>query len=377
VPAAGARAGAILTIDLAAVAANWRALSDRVKPAAAAAVVKADAYGLGAAAVAATLYRAGCRTFFVALTDEALALRPILDALAAPTAGGEAALYVLGGAPRGAEPLFVEKRLRPVLNSLDDLTAWRTRGSGAPAALHLDTGMARLGLPAMEVTRLKDEPGHLDGVTLALLMSHLACADEPDHPLNGSQLQAFRTLTEGLPPVPRSLANSSGIFLGGHPRFDLVRPGAALYGVAPVAGHPNPMQGVVRLIARVLQVREIDGGDPVGYGATYRAQGRQRIATVGVGYADGFLRSLSNRTSGFIGDLAVPLVGRVSMDLITFDVTAAPASSVRPGSWIELIGPHQPVDTIAGQAGTIGYEILTALGRRYHRVYQGAGGPQA
>jgi len=379
--AAGAAQG-ILRIDLDAIVENWRRLAEQARPAECAAVVKADAYGLGAARVAPALALAGCRTFFVATLDEAIALRDTLTQ-GAPSASLSAKpiIYVLGGVPRGAEAELAARRLRPVLNSLADIDAFAAAGRAAglplPAAVHLDTGMSRLGLDEGEQRKLAAAPGRLDGIALALIISHLACADEPGHPLNAEQRRRFDEAASSLPPASRSLANSSGIFLGHGVHHHLVRPGAALYGIAPNADQPNPMQGVVRLDGRILQVREIDTPRTVGYGATHRAAGPARIATVSVGYADGFLRSLSNRGRGFIGGHAVPLVGRVSMDLTTFDVSTTPAELLAPGECIELIGPHQSVDALAEAAGTIGYEILTSLGRRYHRIYAGGAGVAA
>ncbi len=367
------RAAAVLRVDVGVIVANWRLLRRRVEPSACGAVVKADAYGLGAAEVAPALLAAGCRQFFVATLDEGIALRHCLDANSTPPCE----IFVLNGVPASAAPEVRQARLTPVLNTLADIDAWsaraRSQGARIPAALHVDTGMARLGLPAEELSRLEDDPSRLDGVDLRCIMSHLACADTPEHPLNARQRDTFREALAILPKAPVSFANSSGIFLGADYWGHLVRPGAALYGVAPVPAQPNPMQGVVRLDAKILQVRQIDSGSTVGYGATHRAVGRERIATVAVGYADGFMRSLGNRGSGYIGAQRVPIVGRVSMDLITFDVSDVPESLARPGACIELIGPHHPIDAIAAEAGTIGYEILTALGARFARVYAPAG----
>lgn len=339
-------------------------------PAECAAVVKADGYGLGAAKVAAALLGAGCRTFFVATLDEGLALRRCLDETKPCRA---CAIMVLNGVPVGAAADALRHRLTPILNALADVDAWSAlaRREQAPirVALHVDTGMSRLGLPMQEVDELAGDLRRLDGLDLCLIISHLACADTPGHPLNARQLDAFRAALARLPKSPWSLANSSGIFLGRDYWGDFVRPGVALYGVTPLPGQLNPMREAVRLDGRILQVRQIDSGSSVGYGATHLAVGRARIATVGVGYADGFLRSLSNRGSGYIGDQRVPLAGRVSMDLITFDVSGVPEALARPGAMIELIGPHQPVDAVAAEAGTIGYEILTALGARYARLY--------
>ncbi|HYN38671.1 MAG TPA: alanine racemase, partial [Rhodospirillales bacterium] len=287
------------------------------------------------------------------------------------------AIFVLNGAPRGCESEMLQYGLMPVLNGLDDVAAWGTLaemlGATLPAALHVDTGMSRLGLPEDELARLADEPGRLDGTGVVLVMSHLACADEPAHALNRHQLDAFAAARRRLPTAPGSLAASSGIFLGADWACQMVRPGAALYGVAPVAGEDNPMQPVVTLAARILQVRQIDSGTTVGYGATHRTQAPAIIATAAVGYADGYLRALSNHGAGYIDGLRAPLVGRVSMDLITFDVTDVPPAVAHPGAAIELIGPHIGVDAVAAAAGSIGYEILTGLGARYARVYAPAG----
>ena len=357
-------AGAVLTIDLNAIVANWRLLKSMLAGAECAAVVKADAYGLGAGRVAPALARAGCKTFFVAHVGEGMALRRVLP---------EAVIHVLNGPLPGSESALVEHRLAPVLNSLDDIAAWgnlaRARRVPLVADLHIDTGMARLGLPPIEMETLIREPGRLDGITLAYLMSHLACADEPEHPLNRQQLTDFQRAHEAFAGAKASFANSSGIFLGPEYHFDLARPGVALYGAEPRPGEPNPMAQVVRLQGKILQVRDVDRPQTVGYGATHRVMRRGRVATVGVGYADGYLRSLSNSGSGYMGDTRVPIVGRVSMDLITLDVSDVPDATARPGALVDLIGPHNPIDSVAAEAGTIGYEILTGLGSRYYRVY--------
>ena len=368
-----ARAGAVLTVDLAAIQANYRALAQRAAGACAA-VVKADAYGLGAARVAPALARAGANTFFTALLDEAITLRQCLAGVQpAPT------IYVLNGSTAGPAADFLAHDVCPVLNSLGEIEAWaaaaRTAGRALPAAIHIDTGMNRLGLPAPETDSLAAEPDRLTGIDVRFVMSHLACAEEPDHPLNSEQLAAFTAVRARLPAVPASLANSSGIFLGAPYHFDLVRPGAALYGVNPTPGltpaRANPMRQVVRLQGKILQVREIDAPRTVGYGATHRAAGPIRVATVAVGYADGYLRSLSSRGSAQVGGQRVSLIGRVSMDLSTFDVTGVSREAARPGALVDLIGADLCVDDVADAAGTIGYEILTALGHRYHRIYSG------
>jgi alanine racemase len=400
-----ARAGAVLDIDLGAIVANWRLLAAKVAPAECAAVVKADAYGLGAARVGTALAAAGCRLFFVATLDEAIALRGAL--------GAGPKVAVLNGPFFITSGDFVEHDLIPVLNEPGQIATWakaplphcgRGRGpsrsdgrvrasaraphphptSASPrppspamrerentAILHVDTGMARLGLTAAEFATLVERP---PGIAWRAVMSHLACADEPDHPLNDKQRARFAAAAARLTSVPASLAASSGIFLGPSYHFDLVRPGAALYGVNPQPGRPNPLRPVVRLTAKILQIRQIDRGESVGYGAAHVMGAPGRIATAAVGYADGWLRSLSHRGCGYIAGKRVPLVGRVSMDLVTFDVSAIPPALLLPGGEVELLGAAYGVDDAAADAGTIGYEILTSLGARYHRVYRDPAG---
>jgi len=360
-------AGAVLTVDLGAVAANYRLIQERLAGTEAAAVVKADAYGLGLAKVAPVLAAAGCRTFCVAHVGEAIAARQVL--------GKSATVVVLNGLLAGAEDAFAEHGLTPALGSLAEVAAWRAQGrrrnKKLPCWLHADTGMLRLGLPPDELDGLADDRRLLDGLDVRVVMSHLACADERAHPKNREQLARFAEVRRRLPMGKASFANSAGVFLSPDFHFDVARPGVALYGVAPIAGEPNPMSPVVRLQAKIVQVRRVDTPETVGYGATRRIEGPGRIATVPVGYADGYLRSLSNRGTGYIGDVPVPVVGRVSMDLITLDVTDVPENLARVGALVDMIGPSNPVDRVAAEAGTIGYEILTSLGARYHRVYVG------
>jgi len=359
------RAGAILEIDLAAIAENWRLLAQRVKPATCAAVVKADAYGLGAGQVAPTLAAAGCRRFFVATVEEGIALRSVLPE--------SAEIAVLNGLlPRCAGD-FTEFRLVPVLNDSGQITDWRSaaaRHGERTAMLHLDTGMARLGLTIREFGGLTDELLRPGPIRWRALISHLACPDEPRHPLNGIQLRRFAAARGRLSYVLASLAASSGIFLGPAFHYDFVRAGAALYGVNPRPGRPHPMHQVVRLKGRILQIREVDRGQSVGYGASHVMDAPGRLATVAVGYADGWLRSMSQRGSGHLGGRRVPLVGRVSMDLTVFDVSGVDPALARPGEFIDLLHEDYGVDAAAADAGTIGYEILTSLGRRYHRIYR-------
>jgi alanine racemase len=362
---AAARAGAMLTIDLAAIVENYRLLREQAQTAVCAAVVKADAYGLGADVVAPALAGAGCRNFFVAHLDEGIELRRIL--------GPGATIAVLHGPFASTEADFIAHDLVPVLSSLDQVGQWATTalaaGTRLSAILQVDTGMARFGLSEADVSTLVSDNHQLDTLDVRLVMSHLACADERDHPANAMQLTSFRQMGSLLPCRRMSLAASSGIFLGSDYHFDLVRPGAALYGIAPQAGRTNPMRPVVRLQGKVVQVREVPANTPVGYGHTARTNTASRLATVAVGYADGFLRSLSSRGGAWFNGNHLPLIGRVSMDSIILDATALPEGSLLPGALVDLLGPDQDLDALARAAGTIGYELLTSLGARYHRQY--------
>ncbi len=274
-------------------------------------------------------------------------------------------LAVLSGLIPGSEATYRTHDLLPVLGSLDELDRWQ-----GEAILHVDTGMSRLGLSPSEMAVLAADQGRLGGVEVRYVMTHLVSSECADDPLNGLQRERFATARAMLPPAPSSLANSSGVFLGAEFGSDLARPGAALYGINPTPGQPNPMRSVVRLLVRVLAVREIATGDTVGYNATWTAARPSRIATAALGYADGFHRAVSGRGAACFDGKPVPLVGRVSMDLTTFDVTDLPA--VQPGCWLEVLGPHQSPDDVAVAAGTNGYEVLTSLGRRFHRVYRTA-----
>jgi alanine racemase len=363
------RATALLTIDVDAVAANWRQLRDIVGPQTeVAGVVKADCYGLGAERIAPALAKAGCRTFFVATLDEGISLRKVLPK--------GAAILVLSGPLPGTCADFIEHRLTPVLNSPEQIDQWAGYAAATEAvldgALHLDTGMSRLGLDSEAVTRFAEDKSLLAGIKPVLVMSHMACADEQGHGKNSEQLAAFTLLARHLDlPARKSLGASSTIFLGPGYHFDLVRPGMALYGLNPVPGHANPMAPVVRLQARILQVRDVDTPMTVGYGATHQIMQKGRLAVVAAGYADGLFRALGNRGFGIIEGERVPVVGRISMDLTTFDVSGLAPEIAHPGALIGLIGPGHDADDLAAEAGTIGYEVLTALGRRYHRLYQG------
>jgi len=376
-----------LVVDLDAVARNWLYLKKKLQNGAdCAGVVKADAYGLGAAAVSRELFAQGCRHFFVAKWDEGLAVQqaladvakafPYSPVSAEPVVVDAPAIYVLEG-PRGAGSVdFIRSGLVPVLNGLPDILHWSDAAGKAgrrlPAVIHIDTGMNRLGLSAAEVAALAaDHAGIFKALDIRYVMSHLACADEPAHPLNAAQLANFHKLTAALGrPLRYSFANSGGIFLGTDYHFDLVRPGCALYGINPTGQDENPMLPVVTLEARILQTRRIDSPATVGYGASYRIVPPVKCATVSIGYADGYLRSLTGRGQVYVRGEKCPVIGRVSMDSIVIDITGI-ASEIVPGDAVEILGPHRLVDDVAAEAGTIGYEILTGLGRRTPRHYTG------
>jgi alanine racemase len=363
-------AGGILTINLSALETNWRALARRVTPAECAAVIKANGYGCGIEQVAVALARAGCRTFFVADLAEARRVRAVTSG---PT------IYVLSGLSPGTARHYAQLRARPVIGSMVELAEWdafiSTNQWHGGAALHVDTGMNRLGITANEAVALAPRI-RTESHDISLLMSHLVCAEEPEHPLNARQIELFREVRFLFRGIPSSFANSSGIFLGQTAHCDLVRPGVALYGVNPTPGQSNPMQPVIELQARIVQVRSVPRGDTVGYSATWTAKRTSRIAVVAVGYADGYLRAASASDQSPGGDAIVagrrcPLAGRVSMDLMAIDITELPEGSARRGDFATLIGGEITVDAVANAAGTIGYEVLTSLGRRYHRVYRG------
>jgi alanine racemase len=366
-----AEAGGILTIDLAAIEANWKKLSSMTVPVECAAVVKADAYGCGLEPVARKLARAGCRTFFVADVAEGRCVRSI-----AP----DSLIYVLNGLMPGSAQAFADANLRPIINSTTELAEWdafvATKGWRGGAALHVDTGMNRLGITVDEAVAIAPRiQSETHGFTL--LMSHLACSQIPDHPMNDRQTRMFREIRIIYRGVPSSLANSSGIFLGGTLYCDLVRPGIALYGSNPTPGKPNPMRPVVELKGRIIQVRTVNKGETVGYDATWSAARPSRIAVVAVGYGDGLLRSAGAGKGKPAGEIVIagkrcPIVGRVSMDLLTVDVSDLTDGKARRGDFATLIGEGMSVDDLAVTMGTVSYEVLANLGRRYHRIYKGA-----
>jgi len=362
-------ANGVLTVDLDAIVANWRKLDSRGVPAECAGVVKANAYGCGVERVTRALNAAGCKTFFVATLDEARRARA-----AAP----HATIYVLNGFFAGTGAAFAELNCRPVIGDLGELAEWdaycKVNGYAGGAAIHIDTGMNRLGISIAEAQALSPRAAQPDhGITL--VMSHLACAEDLQHPLNSRQIAAFREVARLFTNVPASLSNSSGIFLGPQFHFDLVRPGAALYGVNPTPEADNPMQQVVDVKARVVQVRSVERGESVGYGATWTARRPTRLAIVAAGYADGYFRAAGGvdgvRTAhALVGGKRCPIAGRISMDLMAIDITDLP-SPPRRGQMVTLIGDGVTVDELALHFGTIGYEVLTSLGDRYQRIYRG------
>jgi len=358
-----------LTVDLGAIADNWRLLCGMTAPVKCGAVIKANAYGLGDTRVVQTLLRAGCREFFVAHVEEGATLKETLGT-AWPR---DASLHVLNGPDPGSESTCLAYGLTPVLNSRSQISRWQDlaygKGRTLPAAIQVDTGMARLGLAEKPFAQLMAELDGLAGIAPTLIMSHLASAEEPDNPVNQLQLDRFRRLRQMLPQAKGCFANSSGIFLGTSYHFDLVRPGAALFGIAPVVGQPNPTQQVIRVQAQLIQWRCIASGEGVGYNHTWLAERPTRIGTVAIGYADGVLRSASNRARLRLGGFTVPLIGRVSMDTVTVDLTAVPENLLTAGTMLSVIYDEQGIDSLAQQAGTNAYEILTSLGSRFQRHY--------
>lgn len=361
---------AILTVDLDALVANYARSRELAGGAEVSGVVKADAYGHGLAQVGRALASAGCKTFFVADVTEGATLRAALPGVV---------IYTSSGLTPGAGAEMRTHDLRPCLGNLAEVEAWRREaehaGSALPAALHFDTGLNRLGFDDREASRVLADRSLLAGIDVALVMSHLACADEPGHALNARQLERFKPIRAAFPSARASLANTAGILLGPDYHFDLVRPGYGLYGGAPVEGQPNPFRLVAKAEARVLHIREVAAGESSGYGATWTADRSQRLAVLSVGYADGYFRALASANGAgrvYIGGHYAPVAGRVSMDLLTVDVSDIPEGRVRRGDLAELVGPHVSLDEVANRAGTIGYEVLTSLGERYKRLYTGA-----
>jgi len=360
----------VLTVDLDAIAANWRKLEKTAVPAECAGVIKADAYGCGLGPIARALAGAGCKTFFVATLDEARAARAAIPS---------AAIYVLSGFFQNSGDAFAKIDARPVIGDLHELAEWdvfcRRSGWAGGAAIHIDTGMNRLGFTVADALGIIPRINSGDhGITL--VMSHLACAENLHHPLNAKQLATFREIASLFSGVPASLSNSSGVFLGAPFQFDMVRPGAALYGVNPTPEADNPMQPVVELKARIAQIRNIERGESVGYGGTWTARRPTRLAIVSAGYADGYFRAggSNDGTRGaevMVAGKRCPVAGRISMDLMAVDITDLAHNAARRGHMVTLIGEGITVDELAHHFGTIGYEVLTSLGPRYARIHKG------
>jgi alanine racemase len=358
----------VITVDLRRLIANWKAIAALVAPAECGAVVKADAYGLGAGRVIPALWSAGCRSFFIATPDEAAAARRYVPA---------ARIYALDGVVAGSTSDLIGADAVPVLSSVDEVCAWAQAAASHPgklrAALQVDTGLNRLGLSEAELDKLIGEGSLPGGLDLVLVMSHLACADEPTAAKNEEQRAVFERVRAKLPGVRASLAASDGLMLGRSFHYDLVRPGYALYGGQAFRGGATPVEPVVSVKARILQIRDVPKGGTVGYSATWEARRPSRVAVVSAGYADGFARGLSgthDRPGGVVGFRGqhLPVIGRVSMDLITIDVTDV-APEPQRGDFIDLVGPGLTIEGMGTAAGTIGYEVLTRLGPRFHRVY--------
>jgi alanine racemase len=358
--------GGQLSIDLTALADNWRLLARRVPSAECGAVVKADAYGCGIEQVVPALVWAGCHTFFVAHLSEARRLRKV-----AP----DATVYVLNGLLPGTVPAYRAINARPVLGSPEEIDEWSAEGRHGFAALHVDTGMRRLGMAEETLAQMLSD-GRLDGIETSLLMTHFTASEVPDDPANRRQVMAFARVAERFGDVSKSLLNSSGHFLDIAPPYDLTRPGFALYGGNPTPGQPNPMKPVVRLTARIVQTREVADGEGVGYNSRWHAKGRRKLATISLGYADGWPRNASYTDilpggHAVVGGVICPFAGTVSMDLIIIDVSEAPPGAARRGDMVTLLGDGLDLDGAGRDAKTIGYEMLTSLGRRFHRTYLG------
>jgi alanine racemase len=352
-----------LTVNLAAIVANWNILRERFSGQETAAVVKADAYGMGMIPVSQALAKAGCHTFFVATLEEGLALRETLP---------DVRILVFHGVQEGEEFAFATHRLIPVLNSREQLMRWKPIAKDhvhAVSALHIDTGMGRLGLQPEEFKTLDAQL--LTDCRVSLIMSHLACAPDPAHPLNMQQLEMVKQIASSAAGIPVSFANSGGVFLPKEFHYHLARVGCSLYGIAPQDTGKNPMHQIAEWHAPILQIRTTTHEQSVGYGATKIVPKGTRILTVASGYADGYHRILSNHSCAYIGKHRLPLLGRVTMDMLCFDGTEVAESLLQEGTMVTLLGNHPEitVDAIATRAQTIGYEILTSIGPRVKRVY--------
>jgi alanine racemase len=357
-----------LVIDLAASAENYRRLTQLAPTARCAAVLKADGYGVGAIPVGRALYDQGCRDFFVAYADEGITLREALL-----NKGLDARIFVLNGLFPGTEGVFTEYHLVPTLTDLDQISRWqmhaRVLGRLLPAALHVDTGMSRTGLTSKEVQTLTHGSHVWDGLKIELVLSQMVYSHEENLVFSSQQRLRFEQVLRHLPKAPRSLAKSGAIYVGQEFHYDVVRPGVALHGINPTNQPTNPLVPVVSLWAKIYQVQNVVVGQSIGYNQTYVAQSPCQVATIALGYADGYPWSLANTGYVMIGAYKAPVVGRISMDLLTVDVTGIPENLIYPGGWVQVIGGEVTVEMLAHQAKTVPYEILLRLGKRFQRVY--------
>ncbi len=356
---------AIATINLGALVANYKSLAQRVAPAECSAVVKANAYGLGADKIAPALYQAGCRTFFVAHIEEALQLKAILPS--------DATLALLNGLPYAAEEFVAQSNIVPVLNSWSAIESWQNicqkKDKKFPAIIQIDTNMNRLGLDKKELQQLIKQPTLFEKAEIKYIISHLSNGNDETNTSNYAQLTSLKTALTQLPPSKVSLANSGGIFLGPDFYFDLVRPGIAIYGVDPHGKHPTPLKPVLKLEAHVIQNRNVGAGEPVGYEASFITRRPSTLVTLSIGYADGLLRALSNKGTVYFNGHKLPIIGRISMDSTIVDATDLKCKKPQRGDWMELIGTHQTIEQISADANTIPHEILTSLSSRCKRIY--------
>ena len=355
-----------LEINIDSIIHNYQLINNKVGNTECAAVLKADAYGMGASVIAKALDKAGCSTFFVATIDEGIELRACFSK-------NENQIAVLSGLLEGSEDIFYSNKLTPVLNDTEQIKKWaiynKQKKISAPSILHIDTGMNRLGLTINELYDIIKNPTELKELHVEWIMSHLACGDQPRDIMNEKQLSVFLNAKKEFPNVKASLANSAGVFLGQSYHLDMVRPGIALYGSGSGSMPSNPLKQVIKLYSRILQIRTLSSGASVGYGASYRVSEATRVATVGLGYADGYLRSLSNCSWVFFNGLRLPVIGRISMDYITIDITQIASEKIKTGDFIEIIGDKFTLDDLATVANTVPHELLTRLGTRHHRIY--------
>ena len=355
-----------LEINIDSIIHNYQLINNKVGNTECAAVLKADAYGMGASVIAKALDKAGCSTFFVATIDEGIELRACFSK-------NENQIAVLSGLLEGSEDIFYSNKLTPVLNDTEQIKKWaiynKQKKISAPSILHIDTGMNRLGLTINELYDIIKNPTELKELHVEWIMSHLACGDQPRDIMNEKQLSVFLNAKKEFPNVKASLANSAGVFLGQSYHLDMVRPGIALYGSGSGSIPSKPLKQVIKLYSRILQIRTLSTGASVGYGASYRVSEATRVATVGLGYADGYLRSLSNCSWVFFNGLRLPVIGRISMDYITIDITQIASEKIKTGDFIEIIGDKFTLDDLATVANTVPHELLTRLGTRHHRIY--------